>query len=257
MRLAGKVALVTGGGRGIGRGIVERFAAEGADVVVNYGRSVEAADEVVQSIEAGGRKAIAIQADVSRVEEVQRLVSEAVQHMGRVDILVNNAGVEKTAPFWDVSEADYDHVLGVNLKGPFFATQAFVRHLRETNRGGKIINISSVHEELPFPGFASYCAAKGGLRMLTRTLAVELGPLGINVNGIAPGAVRTEINARLLDEPAKLKQLVGQIPLGRLAQPSDVAGLAVFLASADADYVTGATYFIDGGLTWFYREEGH
>ncbi len=257
MRLEGKVALITGSGRGIGRGIAERFAAEGADVVVNYAHSRDEAEEACRTIEASGRRSVAIQADVTRVAEVRRLIDQAVQRMGRLDILVNNSGVEKPADFWEVTEEDYDLVLGVNLKGPFFATQAFVRYLRDSKRPGKVINISSVHEELPFPGFASYCAAKGGLKMLTRSLAVVLGPLGININAIAPGAVRTEINARLLDDPANVGALVRQIPLGRLAQPADVAGVAAFLASADADYVTGATYFVDGGLTWFYEEKGH
>jgi glucose 1-dehydrogenase len=177
-----------------------------------------------------------------------------VEHFGRLDILVNNAGVENNAPFWEVSEADYDKVLNVNLKGVFFATQAMVRHLMATKRRGKIINISSVHEDLPFPNFTAYCASKGGLKMLTRNLSVELGPLGININNIAPGAIDTPMNTKLVNDPQKLNSLLAQIPLGRLGQTKDVAGLAVFLASDDADYVTGATYFIDGGLTWDYHE---
>ncbi|HEX4607110.1 MAG TPA: SDR family oxidoreductase, partial [Urbifossiella sp.] len=164
-------------------------------------------------------------------------------------------GVEHKAAFWDVTEADYDRVLGVNLKGLFFATQAFVRHLRAVKQLGKVINISSVHEDLPFPGFAPYCASKGGVRMLTRTLAVELGPLGITVNGIAPGAIETPINTTLLNNPELLKALTDKIPLGRLGKPADVAGLAAFLGSGDADYVTGATYFVDGGLTYSYHEQ--
>jgi glucose 1-dehydrogenase len=254
MRLDGKVALVTGGGRGIGRGIAERFAHEGADLVVNYGRSAGAAEEVRRHIESAGRRAVAIQADVGTAEGTRRLVAEAVRHMGKLDVLVNNAGIEKEAPFWEVSEEDYDRVLAVNLKGPFFATQAFVNHLRQTNRPGKVINISSVHEDLPYPNFASYCAAKGGLRMLTRNLAVELGGLGITVNAIAPGAIRTDINAQMIQDPARLNALLHHIPLGRLGVSADVASVATFLASADADYVTGATYFVDGGLTWFYEE---
>ena len=160
-----------------------------------------------------------------------------------------------TRAFWDVSEAEYDAVLNVNLKGVFFATQAFVRHCRASGHGGKVINISSVHEDLAFPNFAPYCASKGALRMLARTLAVELGPLGITINNIAPGAIETPINAKLLNDPVKLASLTSQIPLSRLGQPGDVAGLAVFLASADSDYVTGSTYYIDGGLTVFYTEQ--
>jgi glucose 1-dehydrogenase len=143
----------------------------------------------------------------------------------------------------------------LQLKGVFFATQAFVQHLRSSGRAGRVVNISSVHEELPFPNFAAYCASKGGLRMLTRNLAVELGPLGITVNSIAPGAIATPINTKLLNDPVKLRSLTEQIPLGRLGRPEDVAGLAVFLASDEARYVTGSTYVVDGGLTWFYQEQ--
>jgi glucose 1-dehydrogenase len=188
------------------------------------------------------------------VASVQALIDQAWEALGGLDILVNNAGIEISAPFWDVTEADYDKVLNVNLKGVFFATQAFVRKLRADNRGGKVINVSSVHEDLPFPNFASYCASKGGLKMLTRNLAIELGPLGITINSIAPGAIETPINAKLLNDPEKLKALNAQIPLGRLGKTNDVAGLAAYLASSDADYATGATFTVDGGLTWFYQE---
>jgi len=249
------VALVTGSAQGIGRAIVERFAREGADVVVNYRSGPAMAEEVVAVARAAGVRAMAIQADVAQVGEVRRLVDQAVSGMGRLDILVNNAGVETHAPFWDVAEADYDKVLGVNLKGPFFATQAMVRHLRATGRPGRIVNISSVHEELPFPNFAAYCASKGGLKMLTRNLAVELGPLGITINSVAPGAIATPINTALLNDPVKLKSLTEQIPLARLGTTDDVTGVAVFLASDEAAYVTGSTYVVDGGLTWFYQEQ--
>jgi glucose 1-dehydrogenase len=255
VRLQGKVALVTGSAQGIGRAIVERFAREGADVVVNYRSGPAMAEEVVQMARAAGVRAAAIQADVAQVGDVRRLVDQAVAEMGRLDILVNNAGVETHAAFWDVAESDYDKVLGVNLKGPFFATQAMVRHLRETRRPGRIVNISSVHEELPFPNFAAYCASKGGLKMLTRNLAVELGPLGITINSVAPGAIATPINTALLNDPVKLRSLTEQIPLARLGTTDDVTGVAVFLASDEAAYVTGSTYVVDGGLTWFYQEQ--
>jgi len=255
MKLTGKVALVTGSSQGIGRGIATRFAQEGADVVINYNRTPGGAQEVLREVEAMGRRGLIVQADMGNVNEIRKLITTAVEHFGRLDILVNNAGVETHAPFWEVKEEDYDKVLNVNLKGVFFATQAMVQHLMQTKRQGKIINISSVHEELPFPNFTAYCASKGGLKMFTRNLAVELGPLGITINSIAPGAIETPINAKLLNDPKKLNSLLGQIPLARLGKPKDVAGIAVFLASDDADYVTGSTYYVDGGLTWFYQEQ--
>lgn|SRR5262245_22194672 len=255
MRLTNKVALVTGSSKGIGRAIAERFAREGADVVINYNSDPRGAQEAVASAQTSGVRAVAMQADLGTVAGVRSLVAQAIARMGRLDILVNNAGVEKHAPFWDVTEADYDTVMNVNLKGAFFATQAMVEHLRRDGRGGRIVNISSVHEELPFPNFAAYCASKGGLKMLTRNLAVELGPLGVTINSIAPGAIATAINTALLNNPVKLQSLTEQIPLGRLGKPEDVAGLAVFLASDEASYVTGSTYVIDGGLTWFYQEQ--
>ena len=255
MRLEGKAALVTGSSQGIGRAIALRLAEEGADVVINYNSNPAKAQEVLAAVEATGRKGFIVGANIGSISEVQRLVAESVAHFGKLDILVNNAGVEKNASFWDVTEEDYDLVLNVNLKGVFFATQAMTRHLMETKRGGKIINISSVHEELPFPHFTSYCASKGGVKMMTRNLSIELAPLGITINSIAPGAVETPINKSLLNDQAKLSRLLGQIPLGRLAKPEEIGGLAAFLASSDADYITGATYFVDGGLTWNYQEQ--
>lgn len=254
-RLEGKVAAVTGGDQGIGRAIVERLAAEGADLALCYRSNKAGADEVTAIVQNSGRRAVALQCDVSKVDEGQRFVADAVNELGRIDILVNNAGLERRADFWDVSEPDYDLVLNVNLKGPFFVTQAFVKHRMHAKAGGKVINISSVHEELPFPHFASYCASKGGIKMLTRDLSIELAPLGITINSIAPGAIETPINKKLLNDPVKLKSLLENIPLKRLGKPEDVASVAAFLASSDADYVTGTTYFVDGGLTWNYEEQ--
>jgi glucose 1-dehydrogenase len=253
--LEGKVAVITGGDQGIGRAIVERFAQDGADVALCYHSNKAGADEVVAAVQNAGRKAIAMQSDVAKVADGQKFVHDAVAHFGRIDILVNNAGLEKRSDFWDVSEADYDTVLSVNLKGPFFVTQAFVNHRMQAKSGGKVINISSVHEELPFPHFASYCASKGGIKMLTRNLAIELAPLGITINSIAPGAIETPINKKLMNDPAKLQAVLENIPLKRLGKPEDVASVAAFLASQDADYVTGTTYFVDGGLTWNYQEQ--
>ena len=229
-RLTGKVAAVTGGDQGIGRAIAERLACEGADVAICYRKNKAGADEVTSGITAATKKrAVAFQADVGKVSEGQRFIDETVAALGKIDILVNNAGLEKGADFWDVTEDDFDAVLNVNLKGMFFVTQAAVRHLRQTGRPGKIINISSVHEELPFPHFASYCASKGGIKMLTRNLAIELAPSRITINSIAPGAIETPINTKLLHDPVKLKDLLENIPLGRLGKPEDVAGVAASL----------------------------
>ncbi len=255
MKLEGKTVLVTGSSQGIGRSIAVRLAQEGADVVINYHSNPDKAQQVLAEVEATGRKGFVVGANLGDVTEIRRLIDDSINHFGKLDILVNNAGIEKNAPFWEVTEADYDQVLNVNLKGVFFATQFMVQHLMQTKRGGKIINISSVHEELPFPHFTAYCASKGGVKMMTRNLSIELAPLGITINSIAPGAVETPINQSLLNDKTKLQALLAQIPLGRLAKPEEVAGLAAFLASSDADYITGSTYFLDGGLTWNYQEQ--
>ncbi len=255
MRLKNKTAIITGSSQGIGRGIAERFAKEGANVVINYIGNMEMANEVLAKVESLGGRGLVVQGDVSKINDINSLFEAAISGFGQVDILVNNAGVERHAPFWEVTEKDYDFVMNVNTKGTFFCSQAMAKHLIETKRRGKIVNISSVHEDLPFPNFTAYCVSKGGVKMLTRNLGVELGQFGINVNNIAPGAIETPINKNLLNNPMKLNYLLGQIPLKRLGQPEDVAGLAVFLASDEADYVTGSTFFVDGGLTWFYEEQ--
>jgi glucose 1-dehydrogenase len=254
-RLAGKVAIVTGSGSGIGQSIAIRFASEGATVVVDYRNNIEKSQETASKAEAAGGKAILVRADVTNLADTQNLVNQAYQQLGRCDILVNNAGIEKNAPFWDVTEADYDAVLNVNLKGAFFLTQAFVRRLRDAKLPGRIINISSVHEDLAFPNFSSYCASKGGMRTLMRNLSVELGPLNITINNIAPGAIATPINTKLMEDKPKLDALLKNIPLGRMGTPDEVSGVALFLASDDAAYVTGSTYYVDGGLIRNYHEQ--
>jgi glucose 1-dehydrogenase len=253
--LEGKAVLVTGGDQGIGHGIAIRLAQEGADVAVGFRSNQQGADDTVREIQSLGRKSASVQGDVGKIDDDRRIVKEAVAKLGKVDILVNNAGLERHADFWDATEQDYDVVMNVNLRSAFFITQEFVRHLMSRKSGGKVINISSVHEELPFPHFASYCASKGGLKMLMRNLSIELAPLGININNIAPGAIETPINSKLLNDPEKLNALLQNIPLKRLGKPEDVAGMAAFLASSDADYVTGTTFFVDGGLVWNYQEQ--
>jgi glucose 1-dehydrogenase len=255
MKLIGKKALVTGSSQGIGQAIALRLAEEGADVIINYATHPETAEETVQSVLKLGRRSAAIQADIGKVDAAQRMVQQSVEALDGLDILVNNAGVEKRASFWEVTEADYDLVLNINLRGAIFATQAFVRHRMEVKQPGKVINVSSVHEDLPFPHFTSYCASKGGMKMTMRNLSIELAPFGITVNNIAPGAIETPINTKLLNDPVKLKALLENIPLARLGKTSDVAGVAAFLASTDADYITGATIVVDGGLTWNYSEQ--
>ncbi len=254
-RLAEKVAIVTGSGSGIGQAVAERLAAEGANLVVDYRGHIESAQETRAKVEAAGGKAIMVEADVSKLSDCQNLVDQAWQQFGSCDILVNNAGIEKHAPFLEVTEADYDAVLNVNLKGAFFLAQFFAKRLVDAKKPGTIINMSSVHEDMVFPNFSTYCASKGGMRMVMRDLAVELGPLGITVNNIAPGAVDTPINAHLMADKPKLDALLRNIPLGRIGTAGDVAGVAAFLASPDGAYVTGSTYFIDGGLIRNYHEQ--
>jgi glucose 1-dehydrogenase len=254
-RLAGKVAAITGASQGIGLAIAQRFAEEGADIAFCYRSNQAGAEEVLARIRQMGRKCAAFRYDVGLVRDGQNFIADSIAQFGKIDVLVNNAGLERRADFWEVSEADFDAVLNVNLKGLFFITQAFVRHRMAAQAGGNIINISSVHEELPFPHFASYCASKGAVKMLTRNLSIELAPLGITINSIAPGAIETPINSKLLADPVKLNALLQNIPLKRLGTPDDVANLAVFLASAEASYATGATFFLDGGLTWNYQEQ--
>jgi glucose 1-dehydrogenase len=254
-RLQGRVAIVTGASSGIGQGIAERLGSEGAKVIVDYVGGADGAEVTKAAVEKEGGEAEIVLSDVTKTDANRALVDAAWTKYGSADILINNAGVEKKSDFWETTEADYDDVMSVNLRGAFFLSQAFVRRLRDAKKPGRIINISSVHEDMVFPGFASYCCSKGGLRMLMRNLAVELGPLGITVNNVAPGAIVTPINKSLLENKEQLDALLKNIPLGRMGQPEDVAGLVAFLASDDAAYITGSTFVVDGGLMRNYREQ--
>lgn len=254
-RFQGKVALVTGSSQGIGAACALRLAQDGADVILNGRKLDERGQGLIDQITAMGRKATFIAADVSKTENVMKLIDDAVKAFGQLDILVNNAGVEKNHNFWEVTEEEYDFVMDTNLKGVFFGIQAFVNYCRNSNRPGVVINMSSVHEEIVFPHFAAYCVSKGGLKMLTRNLATELAPLNIRINNVAPGAIATPINQQLLQTPELLDNVLKNIPQRRMGKPEDVAGVVAFLASDDASYVTGSTYFVDGGLTYHYEEQ--
>ena len=248
--LAGKSIIVTGGSTGIGAAIAATAAAAGANVLVDYVADPGSADALAtrlgQSDPSGSVEAF--DADVSKVEDVTALVQEAVRRFGRLDVLVNNAGMETRHSLLDTSEADFDKVLAVNLKGAFFAAQAAARQFVAQGGGGVIVNVSSVHEDWPMPGNTAYCVSKGGMRMLTRTAGLELAPHGIRVVGVGPGAVATPINTSTIDDPALLTKLDHAIPLGRMAEPAEIGRLVAFLAGADASYLTATTVFADGGL---------
>jgi len=254
-RFKNKIALVTGSSQGIGEACALRLAKEGADIILNGRTFDERGEALIDEIKAMGRRAEFLEADVSKTKEAIKLVEDAIKVYGSLDILVNNAGLETKADFWDVTEEDYDLVMDTNLKGVFFGIQTFVNYCRKENRQGAVVNMSSVHEEIVFPHFAAYCASKGGLKMLTRNLASELAPLGIRVNNVAPGAISTPINQDLLNDKEQLEKVIGNIPLRRMGTVEDVAGVVAFLSSDDAAYVTGSTYYVDGGLTYHYEEQ--
>jgi glucose 1-dehydrogenase len=246
--LQSKVAIVTGANSGIGRAIVLARATAGASVTIDYVVHPESAEELDHEIIALGAKAIMVEADVSKVADLAMLVARTVGAFGRLDIMVNNAGIETRTSVLDSSEAQYDKVLAVNLKSAFFGTQLAARQMIKQGGGGRVINISSVHEDWPMPGNAPYCCSKGGMRMLTRTAGVELAAHGITVVGVGPGAVATPINQATMGDPQKMARLKAAIPLGRMAQPTEIADLVAWLASDQAGYVTATTCFVDGGI---------
>ena len=248
MKLAGKVAIVTGAATGIGSAIVRGMAKEGASVVVDYVGDSKLADGVVETIRSSGGKAMAVEADVSNPEQASSLVQQSVKALGRLDIFVNNAGIEHKYPFVDYPYEMWQKIIAVDLTGPFLCAQAAAKAMIQQGSGGRIINVSSIHEDLPMITNAPYCAAKGGLRMLMRTIAVELAPHKITVNNIAPGAIFTPIDADVEANVTIEKELMAEIPLGRWGKPEEVAGLAIYLASDEAAYSTGSTFFIDGGM---------
>jgi len=248
MLLKGKVAIVTGGNSGIGKAIVLELAEQGANVAIDYVSRADAAEELERRIVALGDRAIGIDADVSKVADLQRLIDATLKAFGRVDIMVNNAGIETRTSVLNTTEQQYDAVLQVNLKSAFFGIQLAAKQMIKQGGGGHIINITSVHEDWPMPGNTAYCVSKGGMRMLTRTAGVELAPHKILVAGVGPGAVATPINRSTMGNPAEMEKLDAAIPLGRMAQPEEIASVVAMLASDRASYITATTVFADGGL---------
>ena len=248
MNLKGKVAIVTGGNSGIGLAIVLELAKQGANIVIDYVAHPEATDDLIKQVVALGDQAIGVKADVSKVDDLKMLIDTAVATFGRVDIMVNNAGIETRTSVLDTTEDQYEKVLAINLKSAFFGTQLAAQQMIKQGGGGRIINITSVHEDWPMPGNTAYCLSKGGMRMLTRTAGVELAPHNILVVGVGPGAVATPINLGTMNDPVLLNKLNAAIPLGRMARPEEIASLVAFLASDGASYMTATTIFADGGI---------
>jgi len=248
MKLKDQVAIVTGAGKGIGVALAKGLAREGAAVVVNYSRSAAEAENVADDIIKAGGRASTVQADVSDLSQHDRLISAALNNFGRLDILINNAGIEYRESFLTTTEEQFDHTLGVNLKGVYFLSQKAAQVMVDAGKGGKIINISSCHDTAPLNMRSAYGVSKGGLKMLTRSLALELATHKINVNAVSPGAILTEMNRESLSKPDVRARLLARIPWDRLGEVEDCVGAVVFLASAESDYVTGATLYVDGGL---------
>lgn len=248
MNLKGKVAVVTGGNSGIGAAIVLELAKQGANIVIDYRSHPEATDALEKQVAALGDQAIGVQADVSKVADLQMLVDTAVKTFGHLDILVNNAGIETRTTILDTTEKQFDAVLQVNLKSAFFGTQIAAKQMIRQGKGGRIINITSVHEDWPMPGNIPYCLSKGGMRMLTRTAGIELAKYNVLVVGVGPGAVATPINLSTMKDPALMQKLDTAIPLGRMAKPEEIARVVAFLAGDGASYMTATTVFADGGI---------
>jgi glucose 1-dehydrogenase len=246
--LQGKVAIVTGGNTGIGKAVVLALAEQGASVVIDYVSNPQATEDLERKIADLGEAATAVEADVSKIEDLQRMIDTAVSAYGRLDIMVNNAGVETRTSVLDTTEDQYEKVLNINLKSAFFGTQLAAKQMIGQGGGGRIINMTSVHEDWPMAGNTAYCLSKGGMRMLTRTAGVELGPHNICVVGVGPGAVDTPINAQTVADPAALAALNKSIPLGRVAEPEEIASVVAFFAGPGAGYITGTTIFADGGI---------
>lgn len=248
MRLTGKVAIVTGAGTGIGQGIALALAKEGAAVTVDYVGDASIAQDSLDKIKAMGAQGLGIDADITNPKDVASLIEQTVAKFGKLDIFVNNAGIEKKFAFVDFPLEEWSKIIAVNLTGPFLCSQAAAKQMIQQGKGGRIINISSIHEDLPMPTNTPYCASKGGLRMLMRSAAVELAPHGITMSNIGPGAIYTPIDKDVESDPKLNDAILAEIPMHRWGKPEEVGELAVYLASDAASYVTGSTHFIDGGM---------
>jgi glucose 1-dehydrogenase len=256
--LRGKNVLVTGGSSGIGQAIAVRFAEYGANVAINYLRAPEEARDTEEQVHACtarvarmGVRDVLVGGDVSDEADVVRMVGEAIEGLGGLDVVVNNAGIQISRPSEELSSADFDRVLAVNLRGSFMCAREAIRHFLGEEKGGSIVNISSVHQLIPKPGYLGYSTSKGGMQNLTRTLALEYAGRGIRVNGVGPGATVTPINRAWIDDPVKRRQVEEHIPMQRAGEADEMAGVTCFLASDMAAYITGQTIFVDGGLTLF------
>jgi glucose 1-dehydrogenase len=251
--LEGRRALVTGGDSGIGQGVCYELAAHGAAVAINYLGQPDEAQRMAGEIEAAGAKAVAVAMNVSKESDVQRAFATAKDALGGVDLLVNNAGIERPYPLLDMPLEAWQSVLDVNLTGVFLCAREAARMMHDGGSPGTIVNISSVHEQIAWERFSHYCASKGGMRLFTQSIAKELAPLGIRVVNVAPGAVDTPINKSVLENPEESAQVLAEIPLGRWGHVADIARAVAWLASEQASYVTGATLFVDGGMTLYPR----
>ncbi|WDZ82193.1 glucose 1-dehydrogenase [Micromonospora cathayae] len=248
-RLAGKTALITGSDSGIGQATAIEFGREGADVVVHYLHDHDGANRTRDQVEAAGRRAVVIQGDITDERQVESMFDEAVAEFGTLDILMNDAGVDASGiPVADLDTETWDRAIRTNVYGAFFCSRRFVRHRRDAGGGGKIINVTSIHQEVARAGGADYDASKGAMLEFAKSLALEVAPMRMNVNNIGPGMVLTPFNQKAIDDPQYLEEQVQSIPWKRAAEPREIGRLAVFLASDEADYVTGSTYFMDGGL---------